>query len=90
MVSKCQVTFGMVSDPAAALEVCFGKQGVLSAEPDGPRAYVDCSTINEEASKKINEAVTAKVRPLSLVHRVTFECFGRAPLFTFRTGGLLR
>ena len=49
----------MLSDPAAALDVVFGPNGVLEAIGVG-KGYIDMSTVDEETSKKIKEAVCSK------------------------------
>ncbi len=59
VVKSSQVTFAMLSDPAAAKEVCFGDSGVLAGIGDG-RGYVDMSTVDSETSRMIGEAVAAK------------------------------
>lgn len=59
VVSACDITFAMVSDPAASRDLCFGEQGVLSAMTAG-KAYVEISTIDPETSLEINEAIEAK------------------------------
>lgn len=57
-VAKADIVFGMLADPAAALEVALGENGVASAMAPG-KAYVDMSTVDEDTSKRIAEAVTA-------------------------------
>ena len=59
VVSTCDITFAMVSDPAASRDLCFGEQGVLSAMTAG-KSYIDISTIDPETSIEINKAIEAK------------------------------
>jgi len=58
VVSASSVTYGMLSDPAAAESVVFSPGGVLESVAAG-KSYIDCSTVDEACSKKIGEAVTA-------------------------------
>jgi len=57
VVRACDITFGMLSDPAAALAVVEGDTGV--ARGVSGRAYVDMSTVDDVTSKRIAEIVTA-------------------------------
>eukprot|EP00053_Salpingoeca_punica_P023473 m.10247 g.10247 ORF g.10247 m.10247 type:complete len:308 (+) comp5162_c0_seq1:89-1012(+) len=61
VVKHSQITFAMLADPAAALEVAFGGQGKASegalAAINKDKVYVDCSTVDEDCSKKIAEGV---------------------------------
>ncbi|MBI1388762.1 MAG: NAD-binding protein [bacterium] len=50
------VTFAMLSDPAASLEVCFGSEGVLRGIRPGC-GYIESSTIDAATSRSISEAV---------------------------------
>ncbi len=50
------ITFAMVSDPAAAREVCFGAEGVAGGIGEG-RGYVDMSTVDDETSRAIAEEI---------------------------------
>ncbi len=59
VVSKCDITFAMVSDPAAAEDLCFGKDGVLDAISEG-KSYVDISTVDPKTSIKIGTAIGKK------------------------------
>lgn len=59
VVSACDITFAMVSNPAASRDLCFGEQGVLSAVTGG-KSYIDISTIDPETSIEIGKAVTAR------------------------------
>ncbi|GBF88845.1 glyoxylate succinic semialdehyde reductase-like [Raphidocelis subcapitata] len=57
-VEAADVVFGMLADPKAALNVALGEGGVVSAMRAG-KAYVDMSTVDEETSTRIGEAVAA-------------------------------
>lgn len=57
LVEECSITFAMLSDPAAAEEVCFGKHGVLHGIRQG-KGYVDMSTVDAATAQRIAEAVT--------------------------------
>ncbi len=59
VVSKCDITFAMVSDPAAAEDLCFGNNGVLDAISEG-KSYVDISTVDPKTSIKIGTAIGNK------------------------------
>ncbi|AJE04275.1 NAD(P)-dependent oxidoreductase [Geobacter pickeringii] len=58
VVASAPLTFAMLADPAAAEEVCFGKNGVLEGIGDG-RGYVDMSTVDPATSQRIGFAVAA-------------------------------
>lgn len=59
VVQKCDITFAMLADPEAALQVVFGASGVLEGLSAG-KGYVDMSTVDEQTSIRIGEAVAAK------------------------------
>ncbi|RNC64962.1 MAG: NAD(P)-dependent oxidoreductase, partial [Desulfuromonadales bacterium] len=59
VAASCPVTFGMLADPAAAEEVCFGKNGVLEGIGEG-RGYVDMSTVDPATSQRIGVAVVTR------------------------------
>ena len=59
VVQTCEITFGMLSDPAAALAVVEGEEGVASAT-DASHAYVDMSTVDASTSQRIAGLITAK------------------------------
>eukprot|EP00798_Chlamydomonas_sp_ICE-L_P007052 gene7052-147_t len=59
LIQRCDITFGMLSDPDVALSVVFGEGGVLEGAAAG-KSYVDMSTVDEQTSIKIGEALTAK------------------------------
>lgn len=58
VTAECDVTFAMVSDPAAAKSICFGPGGVLAGIGEG-RGYVDMSTVDAGTSQEIEAAITA-------------------------------
>ncbi len=58
VAASCAITFAMVSDPLAALEVCCGANGVASGIGEG-RGYVDMSTVDGVTSRQIAAAVSA-------------------------------
>ncbi|GER54996.1 glyoxylate reductase 1 [Striga asiatica] len=59
VIKKCKYTIAMLSDPAAALSVVFGEDGVLEQIGSG-KCYIDMSTVDAETSCKISEAITSK------------------------------
>jgi 3-hydroxyisobutyrate dehydrogenase-like beta-hydroxyacid dehydrogenase len=59
VVSKSDITFAMVSDPAAAREICFGTQGVLEGITPG-KGYIDVSTVDPRTSVEIGLAINNK------------------------------
>lgn len=59
VVEACPVTFAMLADPAAALAVCDGPDGVLAGISTG-KGYVDMSTVDSATSGQIAAAVTAR------------------------------
>jgi 3-hydroxyisobutyrate dehydrogenase-like beta-hydroxyacid dehydrogenase len=58
-VESCGIVFACTSDPASARSVVFGENGVLAGMGPGKK-YVDMSTVDEECSKEIAAAITAK------------------------------
>ncbi len=56
VVASCDITFAMVSDPAAAEALCFGPDGVLAGMSEG-KGYVDVSTVDPETSMGICQAI---------------------------------
>lgn len=56
VVAACDITFAMVSDPAAAENVCFGPDGVLAGISEG-KGYVDVSTVDPETATIIYDAI---------------------------------
>lgn len=59
VVAASDITFAMVSDPVAAGELCFGKNGVLSGINQG-KGYIDVSTVDPATAMKIGSAVQEK------------------------------
>ena len=59
VVASSDITFAMVSDPAAARELCFGTQGVLEGITPG-KGYVDVSTVDPQTSVEIGLAINKK------------------------------
>lgn len=56
VVAESDVTFAMVSDPDAALSLCFDKDGVLEGMAPG-KGYIDVSTVDPNCACRIAEAV---------------------------------
>lgn len=69
VISNCSITYGMLADPAGALAVVKGENGIASAMTSG-KSYVDVSTVDEQTSQKISKLITSaggrflEVRPL--------------------------
>ncbi len=59
VAADCDITFAMLSTPAASREVCFGPDGVLEGIGAG-RGYVDMSTIDDHTARLVAEAVTER------------------------------
>jgi len=59
VIAKSDITFATVSDPAAARELCFGKQGVLEGITPG-KGYIDVSTVDPQTSVEIGLAINKK------------------------------
>jgi len=59
VVANSDITFAMVSDPAAARELCFGTQGVLEGITPG-KGYIDVSTVDPQTSVEIGQAINKK------------------------------
>lgn len=59
VVSQADLTFAMLADPQAATAAVFGAGGVLESIVPG-KAYVDMSTVDEQTSTAIHEAIVAK------------------------------
>jgi 3-hydroxyisobutyrate dehydrogenase-like beta-hydroxyacid dehydrogenase len=59
VVESCDIVFACTSDPASARAVVFGEGGVLAGMGPGKK-FVDMSTVDEECSKEIAAAITAK------------------------------
>eukprot|EP01025_Chloroclados_australasicus_P017238 TRINITY_DN1877_c0_g1_i3.p1 TRINITY_DN1877_c0_g1~~TRINITY_DN1877_c0_g1_i3.p1 ORF type:complete len:252 (-),score=48.09 TRINITY_DN1877_c0_g1_i3:165-920(-) len=50
------ITFGMLADPAAALQVATGAEGIAAGMSSG-KGYVDVSTVDAECSQQIAKAI---------------------------------
>jgi glyoxylate/succinic semialdehyde reductase len=98
VVEASDIIFGMVSDPAAALAVATGAQGVAAGMSEG-KGYVDVSTVDAATSQAIEAAVTAKgglflEAPVSGSKgpaeggQLIFLCGGSAELFAAVHSGL--
>lgn len=59
VAAECKYTFGMVSDPAAAMEIALGEHGVVKGIKEG-HGYVDVSTVDDATSCAINAALVEK------------------------------
>jgi len=57
VAESCDITFTIVSDPAAALAICEGPDGVVAGIGDG-RCYIDMSTVDDSTSQTISAAIT--------------------------------
>ena len=58
VAEACDITFGMLSDPAAVLGVVEGPDGV-AAGLSKDKGYVDCSTVDAGTSQRVAELVHA-------------------------------
>lgn len=59
VIERCDITFACTSDPSSARAVVFGENGVLAGIKEGKK-FVDMSTVDEETSREIATAITAK------------------------------
>lgn len=59
VVANSDITFAMVSDPPAARELCFGKQGALEGITSG-KGYIDVSTVDPHTPTEISHAIHEK------------------------------
>merc|ERR1712130_497092 len=59
LFSNCDIVFACVSDPAAARDIVFGKDGIADYITNG-KAYVDMSTVDAETSIAIGNAIKEK------------------------------
>lgn len=59
VVVAADITFCMVSDPQAALSVCFSPHGVIQGVGPG-KGYVDMSTVDPQTAEKIGISVQAR------------------------------
>jgi len=69
VAASSDITFAMLSEPAAAHEACFGPDGVL-AGMGGGRGYIDMSTVDDVTAGVIAAAI-AKAGGRSLVAPVS-------------------
>lgn len=56
VAAACDITFAMVSDPAAAEALCLGADGVCGGISSG-KGYIDVSTVDSTTSTKLSKAV---------------------------------
>jgi len=56
VTAACDITFAMLSDPAASIAVCFGTGGALEGIGGG-RGYIDVSTVDDHTARRIAAAV---------------------------------
>lgn len=59
VIEKSDITFAMVSDPAASRELCFSNHGVLEGITPG-KGYIDVSTIDPLTAVEIDHAITSR------------------------------
>lgn len=59
VMARCDMTFAMVSDPAAAVSLFFDAGGVQEGIAPA-KAYIDLSTVDPKTTKRIAEAVKSK------------------------------
>jgi 3-hydroxyisobutyrate dehydrogenase len=59
-LAGCDVIFTMVGGPDDLIQVISGPQGVLSNTTATPRIFVDCTSVNDEASDAVREATGAR------------------------------
>jgi 3-hydroxyisobutyrate dehydrogenase-like beta-hydroxyacid dehydrogenase len=59
VTAECDITFAMVSDPAAAASLFFDEGGVQEGIAPG-KAYIDISTVDPATAVRIAEAVQAR------------------------------
>ena len=57
VVAASEVTFAMVADPGASLELLFGSGGVLEAIGEG-KSYVDCSTVDPHTAIEVGISIS--------------------------------
>jgi len=56
VAASCDVTFAMLADPQASMEVCFCPEGVIAGIGDR-RGYVDMSTVDPQTAQRIAKAI---------------------------------
>ncbi len=59
VVSMADVTFAMVSDPAAVEEICWGPEGVFAGAGPG-HDFIDCSTVDDLTSELLAEELAQR------------------------------
>jgi 3-hydroxyisobutyrate dehydrogenase/2-hydroxy-3-oxopropionate reductase len=59
VVAAADVTYCMVSDPEAAMAVCFSPHGVIQGVGPG-KGYVDMSTVDPQTAEKIGISIQAR------------------------------
>ncbi len=59
VVAAADITFCMVSDPLAAMSVCFSPHGVIQGIAPG-KGYIDMSTVDPQTAEKIGISVQAR------------------------------
>lgn len=57
VVASSDITFAMVADPKASLDLCFEKDGILEGLSSG-KGYIDISTVSPETVFRISQAVS--------------------------------
>lgn len=57
VTANSDITFSMVSDPAASKELCFGKHGVLEGISPG-KGYIDVSTIDPQTAVELDRSIS--------------------------------
>lgn len=58
VVAASDITFAMVSDPAAARQLCLGEGGAIHGLTAG-KGYIDVSTVDPETAMELGRAITA-------------------------------
>ena len=59
-LAGCDIVFTMVGGPDDLIQVISGENGVLSNTSATPKVFVDCTSVNDEASAAARAAVTAR------------------------------
>ncbi|NQU72007.1 MAG: NAD(P)-dependent oxidoreductase [Rhodospirillales bacterium] len=59
-LAGCDVIFTMVGGPDDLIQVISGPQGVLSNTESTPRIFIDCTSVNDEASDAVRVAIAAR------------------------------
>ena len=75
VIAASDITFGMLADPAAALAVAEGPDGVGAGIKANPgKAYVDVSTVDEQTSQKIAALVVSSGGRFLEVRSCSHDC----------------